>query len=200
MNQKLNEILKSLREKSNLSQEELAQKLKTTIAQIEILEKGEFEKLPKINLLRILEKYENFFNVELINLINQENFFKEEKNIFKNNNYKLINYSYYLLIGFLVIILSLVFFQLSNLIFPPKIKILYPYDGLVINQKNLIIKGYVDRRSTLYLNNKEIVYDDNGYFEVLAVLKPGLNKFEFLAKNYWGLKKKIIINVYYQSY
>lgn len=200
MNQHLNEILKSLRERRGLSPEGLASLLKTTVAQIEILEKGDFKKIPKVNLERILEKYENFFKVELKNLLSEDYFLKEDKNIFKDNlRFKLINPYLYLLIGFLIFALIFGFFQLSKLILPPTIKILYPYDGLVTKQREIIIKGYVPKGITvLFLNNQEIIYDNNGYFQTIGVLKPGLNKFIFIAKNYLGLYKKLIINVYYQ--
>lgn len=198
MNQKLNEVLKSLREKAGLSKEELANILKTTIAQIEVLEKGDFSKLPKINLVRIIEKYEQFFKVELKNLIIPQDLIEEEKTVFKSNSYKfnLLHPLFY----FLIVVIVFIFFQLFNLVLPPKINVLYPYDGLTTNQRQLIIRGYVDPRSVFYLNNKEIIFNENGYFQTTAFLRPGLNKFEFFAKNYLGISRKIIINVYYQPY
>jgi transcriptional regulator with XRE-family HTH domain len=47
---KISELLKSLREKRKLTKEQLAKELKTTLAQIEILENGEFNKLTFLTL------------------------------------------------------------------------------------------------------------------------------------------------------
>ncbi|GIW66278.1 MAG: hypothetical protein KatS3mg095_0176 [Candidatus Parcubacteria bacterium] len=204
MNQELNEILKSLREKINLSQEELANNLKITIAQVEILEKGQFKKLPKNSLLKILKKYENFFKLkegELSSLIKKEYLDNEDKPILNKEYYK--NYNNYQTLTIKIILLIFIFitalisYQIINLLLP-QIKIIYPPDGLVTNQREIKIRGYVDKRSVLYLNKDEIIYKDNGYFEKSALLNPGLNKFEFIVKNYLGGYKKIIINVYYQ--
>jgi cytoskeleton protein RodZ len=64
MEKKLNEKLKELRKSKKLSKEELAKILKITVTQIEILENGEFYKIPKPILKKILEKYEDFFNLD----------------------------------------------------------------------------------------------------------------------------------------
>jgi transcriptional regulator with XRE-family HTH domain len=202
MSHPLNEILKSLREKHRLSLENLAHNLKTTVSQIEILEKGEFKKIPYLNLKRILEKYEIFFKLkegELLGLINKVDYFQENQKLFKSQNTNFfINFNFYFYLFFSLIILAVIFFQLTSLLLPPQIKIIYPPDGLITNKNIIVISGYTDKRSSLFINNEEVLYDEKGYFSKTALLKTGLNKFEFLAKNYWGLKKKIIINVYFQ--
>ncbi|GIW65897.1 MAG: hypothetical protein KatS3mg094_416 [Candidatus Parcubacteria bacterium] len=205
MNQKLNEILKSLREKEGLTQEELAKILQTNIAQIEILEKGEFNKLPKNNLEKILGKYENFFkleNDELKSLLSFNQLHKENNEFVDKKYYrkiKLYNNFQNLIFFIITIFLSLfILYQLINMILPPKIKIIYPPDGLITKEREIKIKGYIDKKSVLFLNGSEVIYDENGYFERTAVLRPGLNNFQIIAKNYIGSYKILNFNVYYQ--
>jgi transcriptional regulator with XRE-family HTH domain len=198
---KISELLKSLREKRKLTKEQLAKELKTTLAQIEILENGEFNKLTFLTLKKILEKYEKFFNLnsgELTSLIKEENTIKE-KNIFQKISFRLPTNFNFLLPLILIIIFITIVYQLYRLILPPQIYIISPKNEMITNEKKIIIKGYTNPNAILFINRQEVLKDKRGYFEVEAFLMPGLNKFEFEAKNYLGLKNKKIIKVYFQG-
>ncbi len=191
----MNEYLKELREKANLSIDDLAKILKITPAQVEILEKGEFNKIPAFVLRQIFEKYKNFFKLK------EDLYIKGDINFGKNNNFKKENTRFIFDIPFIFIffllISTLIFYQIFTLIMPPKIKIIYPPDNLITNYPFIKIKGYTDTRSILSINNEIIVYDEKGYFEKDALLKIGENKFVLESKNYFGLKNTKILKIYY---
>jgi transcriptional regulator with XRE-family HTH domain len=193
----LNEYLKELRENANLSKEELAKILKITLSQVEILEKGEFNKLPPFVLKQILKKYKDFFKLK-------EDLVIKEKNISFVNFYKekpLIKEGFRLELPIILIIffcvLIFILYQIFNLIMPPKIKIIYPPNNIVSYSKVIKIKGYVDTRSKFFINGEMVIFNEKGYFEKEAILKKGANKFVLEAENYFGLKSIETLTIYY---
>jgi len=197
MEKKLNEYLKELRENVNLSKEELAKVLKITISQIEILEKGEFNKLPPFVLRQILKKYKDFFRLKEDLVIKEENinfanFYREKSLTKEKNKFEL---PIVLIIFFCFLVFAL--YQIFVLIMPPKIKIIFPTNNIISSSKIIKIKGYVDPRSKFFINGEIVIYDENGYFEKEAILKKGENKFIFEAENYFGLKNTKILTIYY---
>jgi transcriptional regulator with XRE-family HTH domain len=193
MEKKLNEKLKELRKSKKLSKEELAKILKITVTQIEILENGEFYKIPKSILKKILEKYEDFFNLDKKEISYLESTETEDIQL-KPKSSKNFPYIIILCIGIFAFI-----YQISGLVLPPKIKIIYPKDNSIIFTKEIFIKGYVDARSIFFINKEEVVPDKNGYFEKKIVLKNGLNRFLLEAKNYWGVYNRKELKLYYMG-
>jgi transcriptional regulator with XRE-family HTH domain len=193
MEKGLNEKLKELRKSKRLSKEELAKILKITVTQVEILENGEFYKIPKPILRKILEKYEDFFNLEKKEISYLEDIEIEDIQL-KPKSLKNFPYIIILCIGIFVFI-----YQISSLVLPPKIKIIYPKDNSIIFTREIVIKGYVDPRSIFFINKEEIVPDKNGYFEKKIVLKNGMNRFLLEAKNYWGVYNRKELKLYYKG-
>ncbi|MGC8981397.1 MAG: helix-turn-helix domain-containing protein [Minisyncoccia bacterium] len=193
MEKKLSEKLKELRESKKLSKEDLAKILKITLTQIEILEKGDFYKIPKPLLKKILEKYEGFFNLNKGEISYLEDFKSEDISIKPKS---LRNFPY-----IIIIIIGALFFiyEISGLVLPPKIKIFYPKDNSYLFTKETYIKGYVDPRTIFFINNEEIVPDKNGYFEKKVILKNGVNRFFLEAKNYWGVYNRKELKLYYMG-
>jgi len=101
---------KDLREKKNITKESLAKILKISEAQIEIIEKGEFDKLPFFVLKEILRRYKIFLKIpdEIIKEIYQQQKIKttEEKNKIKTQPRFLLNFPL-LFVVFLILILFL---------------------------------------------------------------------------------------------
>jgi hypothetical protein len=97
----------------------------------------------------------------------------------------------------LLLILNIYFF--FDLISPPKIKLIYPENKIVVKSDNIIFRGFVDKRSELFINELPIYFDNKGYFEQTFYLKEGLNKFIIKAKKYWGQEKIIEREIFYQK-
>jgi len=206
MNSEKGSYFKNLREKKGLEKGELAKILKISESQIDILEKGEFWKLPNFVLKEIVNRYQKFFKIseeEIKNIIgkNKEDeiefeLIKETKSSSFFNIFQ--NFPFIFLILFILIFVFI--YQIYELILPPKITIIYPPNNTYLNEKQILIKGYVDKRSILYINREQIFYDKNGYFEKIAFLKPGLNRFIIEAINYLGVKNSKILDIYYVKY
>ncbi len=197
MEVKLNEYLKELRENANLSKEELAKILKITLSQVEILEKGEFNKLPPFILKQILKKYKDFFKPKEDLIIKERNIsfvnFYKEKPLVKDK----LKFEVPMILIIFFCFLILVLYQIFTLIIPPKIKIISPLNNTISYSKIIKIKGYVDPRSKFFINREIVVYDEKGYFEKEAILKKGANKFVLEAENYFGLRHTVILTIYY---
>lgn len=91
---------------------------------------------------------------------------------------------------------SYLFFDLVS---PPKIKIIEPQNKTVIKKDNIVFKGFVDKRGELFINELPIYFDNNGYFQQTFYLKEGLNKFIIKAKKFWGQKKVVEREIFYQK-
>jgi hypothetical protein len=89
------------------------------------------------------------------------------------------------------------FYLFYDLISPPYIKIYSPKEKITY-QSEILIKGKVDDRASLFLNDARIYPQKNGYFEKKIYLKPGLNKLLFRAIKFWGQKKEKEILIFYQ--
>lgn len=196
-NNKFGEFFQKLRLQKNLSKEDLAKILKISEAQIDIIERGDFAKLPPFILQRILDRYQSFFKFEneLIKNLNIPFYQKDEIKISKSLS---LNPPWFLIISLLII--GVLLFQFFDAILAPKIVIIDPKNNSYVNINQILIKGYVDTRSVLYINKEQIFYDKNGYFEKTAALRPGLNKFVFEAVNNLGIRNTKEINIYYVRY
>ncbi len=197
MNHKFGEYFQKLRAKRNLTKEELAKVLKISEAQIDLIEKGEFKKIPHFILKQILERYKKFFKIEddFIKTLNLITFSDQEvkaKKIFS------FNIPWFLVFSLLII--GVLIFQIYEAFLPPKIEIISPKNNSYFLNNQILIKGYVDKRSTLYINKEQTFFDEKGYFEKTAILRPGLNKFILEATNHFGVKNSKEIDVYYLKY
>lgn len=98
---------------------------------------------------------------------------------------------------FLLLLFNIYLFL--DLIFPPKIKLIYPPNKILVNSDSIIFKGFVDKRSELFINELPVYFDNSGYFEQTFYLRKGLNRFIIKAKKFWGQEKIIEREVFYQK-
>lgn len=197
MNPEFGNFFQKLRLKRNLSKEELAKILKISEAQIDAIERNEFAKIPHFILKQIFRRYQSFFKIDedfikTLNLIT----FRNEKT--KIEKYFFLNPPWFLIIS--LVIIAILIFQIYEAFLPPKIEIISPKNNSYFLTNQILLRGYVDRRSILYINKEQSFFDKNGYFEKIAILRPGLNRFVFEATNNFGIKNIKKIEVYYLKY
>jgi hypothetical protein len=101
--------------------------------------------------------------------------------------------------SFLILLFLFNAYLFFDLIFPPKIKIIEPQNKIVVKTNSINFKGFVDKRSELFINELPVYFDNNGYFEQTFYLKEGLNKFIIKAKKFWGQEKIIEREIFYQK-
>ncbi len=100
----------------------------------------------------------------------------------------------------LLLLLLFILYNFFDLIFPPKIKLIYPKNKIIITKNDSItFKGFVDKRSELFINDLPVYYDNEGYFEQTFYLKEGLNRFIIRAKKYWGQEKIVEREIFYRK-
>jgi len=99
-----------------------------------------------------------------------------------------------LVLGIIVICLVFGFFwhQLSYLIYPPNLKIIQPDSDITVSQKAIKVSGITDTDVNLTINNSEVHVDENGNFESMIDLNPGLNTIKVKIKDRFGNTNTII--------
>ena len=196
------EYFKEIRIKRNLTKEELAKILKISEAQIDLIEKGEVNKLPHFVAKEILKRYKNFFKIpdEKIKEIIDASYQQQSNETIKfKRNFNLSFRNIFIWTVFLFLIIFLIY-QFLSIVSPPKIKVIYPPNNFYSYEKQITIKGYVEKNSTFFINKDQVFPDKNGYFEKLVVLRPGINKFILEAINYFGIKNKKVLQIYYVKF
>jgi transcriptional regulator with XRE-family HTH domain len=195
----LHEILTQLREKKQLSQNELARLLGLSLQQIRALESEQYHRLPRQTLIRALEKYERFFRLsegELRNyLILTATQVQDQKLGEHITLPRRLNYAFIIVLA----IIAFLLYQFTSLLLPPKLNLISPRKDQIVTEPELTIKGYIQPRNTLTINGEVVVPSDRGYFEKKALLREGPNDFTFELTNYWKTKSIVKRTVYYTS-
>lgn len=196
------EYFKEIRTKRDLTKEELARILKISEAQIDLIERGEINKLPNFVVKEILKRYKNFFKIpdeKIKEIVDASYGVKSIEGIKSEKGFIFPFRSIFIWIVFLFLIVFLIY-QFLNIVSPPKIKIIFPSDNFYSYEKQITIKGYVEKNSTFFINKEQVFPDKNGYFEKNVMLRPGINKFVLEAINYFGVKNTKILKIYYVKF
>jgi hypothetical protein len=100
----------------------------------------------------------------------------------------------------IIFVLGYFLFELSQFLLPAQIILYYPPKDLITSNPNLEIFGKVIRSKILYLQEKEINFDENGFFREQITLNPGSNILELKAVNSLSretiLEQNIVLSIY----
>ena len=186
----LGDKLKKTRKKKQMSLLKIEERTGIQVKYLIALETGNYHKIyGEIYLKNFLSIYAKVLNLnteEILKLFKEEqkillagqrvnfNIFSKIKkktrllfipNIFKKN---LIRF-------FFIILLIYVLFEIANIISPPKLIIQNPLDNLIISESIINIKGETNINANIKINNQEISKNNNGSFNKIINLQPGLN-------------------------
>ncbi|MDO8669777.1 MAG: helix-turn-helix domain-containing protein [Candidatus Buchananbacteria bacterium] len=186
----LGEILAEARNKRYINLDEAAKDLNIPFRYLEALEHNNFKDLPdKKNLKAILKKYGLYLKLDFSNLWQ---LLKNDKNFYSLNKYKKVENKYFTSwpklirkLSIIVVIGAVLFFlglKVEQIFSPPILEINYPYDGLIVNTRQIELSGRSEKEVELIINNKEIFVDDGGNFETIIDLQKGLNLIKISAK------------------
>jgi len=200
----LSQILKEVREKSGLSLDEFAQKLRVSQWIIQNLEDEEFKKLPvDPYVFSILKKYSQNFGLNFDFL--KELWLKTKNDFSKNNplpqnRFKIQN-SFNIKIHPAIIIFIVVFVfllvQVFNFIKIPKIVL--ENVPKVATSSVLNLTGYVSGEiKDLAINGEKINLENNNKFFYELVLKPGINFLNLRAINFINKEGLLKTEIIYQ--
>ncbi len=98
-------------------------------------------------------------------------------------------------------ILVVIYFvwQIDNLLGMPKIDIVSPaFPTVIVSEPDFNLRGKVDGRDKLTINNEEIFIGKDGWFEKEISFQPGVNTVEFKAKRLLGREVKVVRQIIYQ--
>ncbi len=195
--QSLGERLRKLRLEQNRTLEEVEAQTKVQIKYLEILENGEYHRLPGDIYARVwIKEYARYLGVPEQELLAE---YKLEKKISENineldrlnnrpkvsrDNVILRPRSIKLIIIGLVItaVLGYLIGELVNIIAPPVINISQPSNNFITTGSQIKIIGQTVPEAELIINGERVLTDGAGGFEQTVNLTTGLNKFRISAK------------------
>ena len=177
--------------------EEVATATGIQIKYLEILEDGNYQKLPgNIYAKAWLRLYANFLGLQASELLVD---YKIEKSISdklvkvdtpkeQNNNisiYSILKPRVLKFLGIGLLILTLFAYlgwEINNIISPPQVKIFEPIGNFKTTDSSVVIKGQTKPEVQLTINNELVLLDEEGYFNQEINLLNGLNNLEISAK------------------
>ena len=198
----MGEKLKKLRSEGRISLIEASKSTKIQVKYLEYLENGEYEKLPaKVYVKGFLRSYANFLGIKesyLIKMYERESGIREN---IKNTNQdkklvKPVKFPRFVItpkviiagiVGFLILgCFFYLYKELGNFINTPRLVILKPANGSVIEGKSVHVSGISEKDSEVFINDQPTIVNDIGEFNESVGLQDGLNTISVRAKNKFG--------------
>ncbi|MGB9726513.1 MAG: helix-turn-helix domain-containing protein [Minisyncoccia bacterium] len=210
----LGKFLATKRLEKGVSLEKVSQETKILASYLKSIEEDNYSLLPPPAYVKaIVKKYAQYLRLnieEVLNLlkeINHRQWAAGEKDLLPKNRFstpqmKLILFlrnfsSRFLKYLFIFLIIFYLLYEISFLIFPPKILLFSPAEDISTTEKELLITGKVIRGRSVLLKNQPLSVDEKGYFSYTLILNPGLNQIELKATNHLGWETTVIRNINY---
>ncbi len=207
----LGERLKKMRNDRRLGSNDVAKMTKVQAKYLQYLEEGEYTKLPAdVYVKGFLRSMAIFFGVSENALIKQ---YEREKgiqvNIGKTTSKELspepIKYSGFaitpkILIAGIIVIAVLsgfcyLYFEVNNFVSVPRLVILKPSDGAMIDGSMVHVVGVAEKDSVVSLNGQFVLVNENGEFSEDVTLQNGVNKITVIAKNKFDKESVQSVNI-----
>lgn len=209
--------LRNVREQKGITLEKASQDSKIVRTLLEAIEQDNYQKLPPpVYLKGLIKKYAHYLHLDEEKILdfyqksNGRKLSSGEKDLLPYNRFRvsrsrfsqIFSLIFRQLIRFLLIILLLGYFlfELSQFLLPAQILLYYPPKDFITSNPNLEISGKVMRSKILYLQEKEINFNEEGLFKEQITLNPGLNTLELKAVNSLGRETILQQNVVLSNY
>lgn len=201
-----------LEQAKTLEQASLATKIQ--VKYLEVLEEGDYQKLPgNIYSKAWLKLYGDFLNLPIDELLVD---YKIEKSIsdkltkvstpiVKTNNISPYNIlkpkvlKFLWVAGLVLMLLTYLAWEINNTISPPEVIIFEPSNNFRTSESSVTIKGQTRAEVQLTINNELVLLDENGSFSQTINLINGLNNLEISAKKKHSKTKIIEIAILRES-
>lgn len=196
--QTLGEKLSQHRQALGYSQEKAARAINLNARYIKQLESDSYNSLPAdVYTINILKKYANLLNLNPSTVVNE---FEKEKRLFlkmrkqKTENKitgfkKLVNFflnpkflKYLAIAGLSLAIIFYLGISINRIVSPPRLTLESPADELKTKEYQIAVKGQSEKEVTLTINNRPLLSDKNGGFELTIDLQKGLNLIKVTAQ------------------
>ncbi len=202
-----------LQEQRRIKKEDLSlvsKELKIDIKYLKALENGEYGNLPAgiygKSFLRQYGEYLGLNYSKLAKIYDQESDLSEDLNNSGNVfSYKRAKKSYFLSLPkiirniILVLIILTGFFYLGlkfkEITAPPKLDVNFPHPGHITEENKIVISGNTEKNARVFINDKEILVDNQGNFNYQIDLKNGINAVKIKANKRYSRTAEIIRQV-----
>lgn len=178
--------LKHAREEHNLSIPEVADRLKMSKEHIELIESGDYSRLPfaLIYQKKLLGNYAELVDLNKETILQQ---FQVEQCPavhlpqvkFRRLHEKKFTLPFVLRIGAIslstFVLLGYFVFQIKQIVKPPELTLVAPLDGLVTKDESIEVKGKTESEVRVMINGKEVKHGEQGDFQEPLTLAPGVN-------------------------
>ncbi|MBU4369989.1 helix-turn-helix domain-containing protein [Patescibacteria group bacterium] len=201
MSNTLGGLLKKARLSKELDLKEVSKQISIESKYLESLETDDYYKLPSPTYARgFLKRYAEFLKLDFEKILEQwdEKYNHQERELKKPKSkikkmFQLSQFKFKIILILVLFCLILFYlgFGIKNILFSPEIEIFYPAEDMVTTNSSLTIKGKIDPRAAIFINNQPVEQTDEGLFEQKIDLLIGLNQIEISAKKKYS-KEKII--------
>ena len=189
----LGEKMRRARSEKRIGLPEIAKNTKIQLEYLEYLESGNYNGLPADVYVRgFLKSFADYLGINEEYLIKSFNKEKSiQQNIAGNNNIKEkkkannINLSriavtpkvisIFFISLFFIMLSFYLFKNLNNFVSNPELLIMNPAADSVINDTKVLVKGKTDVGNDLFINNQQVLVDDEGIFSENIILREGKN-------------------------
>ena len=196
--QTLGEKLQKHRHEKGLSLEKAARAINTNVIYLKLFERNDYQKLPAdVYAINILKHYSNLLNLNPATVID---LFKKEKTLFLKtrkkptlqaltNFQKLLNkflnpktLKYFIILLLLAAVFSYIGKAINKIVSPPLLVVNQPAENLITLENQITIQGYSEKEVSLKINDRPLLSDKQGGFNLTIDLQKGLNIIKISAQ------------------
>ncbi len=211
--QTLGEKLEKHRLENGLSRDKAARAININVRYIKYLENNDYKQMPaNVYALNIIRSYANLLN---LNPAMVEELYKNEKSFFyktqKKNTPKELsrvqkilnkilnphNIKYSIIFFLLLAITLYLGIEVNKIISPPELLVFSPLDNLITSERLITIQGQTEKEVQLRINNRPLLSDKQGNFNLQLDLQKGLNIIKISAQKKYSKEqivyKKVIV-------
>lgn len=167
----------------------IAEKLKMNKEHIEIIESGEFDRLPfaLIYQKKLIGNYAEVLGLEKQTMMKQFEIERKSETITaalspiskKRHSDWWYNLPFLFRISGIsmsaILLLGYLGFQVKQIVNPPELSLIAPLDGAITKDQAVEVKGKTEKEVKVMINGKEVKHDEQGVFNEPITLTQGVN-------------------------
>lgn len=195
---KISELLFEVRNEKGLSLEDVEREIKIKSVYLKAMEEGRFKNLPSESYaLGFVKNYAKFLDIPVskaVPLFRREYEHKSSASIvpeFRKSQHKFnkklfFNTKALIVVGIFLILAAYVAFQYSSLLFPPKLTVMSPENGMTIEGNVVDVRGETDPYASVTVEGEEVYVSLSGEFAKSIYVFSGESTIEIVATNRFG--------------
>ncbi len=199
---------KRAREEKRFSLKEASEAINIRTKYLEAIENDDFTQLPaRVYALNFLKAYARFLGLEERKLVKRyttelevRDSIQERRSTTAKRTIPVRINPFVLKVAMALLAGGFALFYVASRLYgifsPPIVHITHPEDEVHISEQgSLVLKGAVERSSSLTVNGEPVYIDDNGRFSQEVFLSEGVNTFELVAVSRFNKETKEHIKI-----